>query len=115
MRIPKWERQLPKRYVVAATPGPCSLNLKVELQTTDTGDVLATNALLDCGATGLFIDSEYVHKNRLTVRTLAGPIPVYNVDGTANKAGSIRGVVDLVLCYNGHSPNGCGRLPNRGR
>ena len=103
VRIPKWERQLPKRYVVAATPGPRSLNLKVELQTTDTGDVLATNALLDCGATGLFIDSEYVRKNRLTVRTLACPIPVYNVDGTANEAGSIRGVVDLVLRYNGHT------------
>ena len=103
MRIPKWERRLPKRYVVAATPGPRSLNLKVELQSTDTGDVIATNALLDCGATGLFIDTEYVRKHRLTVRTLARPIPVFNVDGTANEAGSIRGTVDLVLRYNGHT------------
>lgn len=102
-RIPKWERRLPKRYVVAATPSAKSLDLKVELQTTDTGDVLATNALLDCGATGLFIDTEYVRKNRLTVRTLARPIPVYNVDGTLNEAGAIRGIVDVVLRYKGHT------------
>jgi hypothetical protein len=66
-RVPKWEHRLPKRYVVASMPGPKSLHLKVELQTTDTGEVLATNALLDCGATGLFIDTEYVKRKRLTV------------------------------------------------
>jgi hypothetical protein len=48
-------------------PGPKSLHLKVELQTTDTGEVLATNALLGCRATSLFIDTEYVKQKRLTV------------------------------------------------
>lgn len=66
--IPKWERKLPKCYVVATTPGPKSLNLKVELQTTDTGNVLAMDALLDSGATGMFIDTKYVCKNHLTMR-----------------------------------------------
>jgi hypothetical protein len=89
--------------VVASTPSPKSLHLKVELQTTDTGEVLATNALLDCGATGLFIDTEYVKRKRLTVRNLARPIPVYNVDGTLNQAGAISGIVDLVLWYKGHT------------
>src|SRR5215216_547458 len=103
IRVPKWERQLPKRYVLATTPGPKSLNLKVELQTTDTGDVLTTDALLDSGATGMFIDTEYVRKHRLTTRALARAIPVYNVDGTANEAGAITGVVDMVLHYKGHT------------
>jgi hypothetical protein len=84
-------------------PGPKSLHLKVELKTTDTGEVLATNALLDCGATGLFIDTEYVKQKRLTVRNLARPIPVYNVDGTLNEAGAISGIVDVVLRYKGHT------------
>jgi hypothetical protein len=66
-QVPNWEHQLLKRYVVASMPGPKSLHLKVELQTTDTGEVLATNALLDCGATGLFIDTEYVKQKWLTV------------------------------------------------
>jgi hypothetical protein len=43
----KWECQLPKHCVVASLPGPKSLHLKVELYTTNTGEVLVTNALLD--------------------------------------------------------------------
>jgi hypothetical protein len=30
-QVPKWEHQLPKCSVVASTPGPKSLHLKVEL------------------------------------------------------------------------------------
>jgi len=58
--IPKWEQQLPRRYVLAATPSERSLNLDIAIQTTDTGDVHAVSALLDSGATGLFIDPEFV-------------------------------------------------------
>jgi hypothetical protein len=102
-QVPKWECQLPKCYVVASTPSPKSLHLKVELQTTDTREVLATNALLNCGAISLFIDTEYVKQKRLTVQTLARPIPVYNVDGTLNEAGAISGIVDVVLWYKRHT------------
>jgi hypothetical protein len=84
-------------------PGPKSLHLKVELQTTDIGEVLATNALLDCGATGLFINTEYVKQKWLTVRNLARPILVYNVNSTLNEAGAISGIVDVVLWYKGHT------------
>jgi len=58
--IPKWERQLPRRYVLAATPSERSLNLDIAIQTTDTGEVHAVSALLNSGATGLFIDPEFV-------------------------------------------------------
>src|SRR6267154_6572845 len=37
------------------------------------------------------------------MRTLSHPIPVYNIDGTLNEAGSIHEVVDVVLCYKDHS------------
>lgn len=102
-RIPKWEKRLPEKYIRAATPGLNSLSLKVEIQTTDTAEVKALSALLDCGATGLFIDAEYVHKHCLTTRKLSQPIPVYNVDGSANEAGSISEIVDLILRYQNHS------------
>jgi len=52
----KWECQLPKEYVLASVPGSESLMVKVEIQTTDTGEIKSTPALVDCGATGQFID-----------------------------------------------------------
>ena len=94
-----WERRLPRKYVVAATPSANSLNIKVEIVTTDTQETKSVKALLDCGADGLFIDRDYVRKNQLTTRTLTRPIPVYNVDGMANEVGSICEVVDMVLRY----------------
>jgi hypothetical protein len=54
---PKWERKLPSKFIIAATEGATnSLKVKVELETTDTADIKSTNALVDCGATGEFID-----------------------------------------------------------
>jgi len=54
---PKWERPLPSKFVIAAMDGSStSLKLKVELETTDTAEVKSVNVLVDCGATGEFID-----------------------------------------------------------
>ena len=77
----KWEKHLPKAFVLAVTPGLKSLTVRVSLQSTDTAEVFATLALVDCGATGQFIDQEYVPKHRLTTCKLVHPIPVFNVDG----------------------------------
>jgi hypothetical protein len=98
-----WERQLPRKYVIAATPSANSLKIKVEIVTTDTQEAKSIEALLDCGADGLFIDRDYVWENRLTAWALTCAIPVYNVDGTPNEAGSIREVVDVVLRFKDHS------------
>jgi hypothetical protein len=35
-RIPAWERRLPVKYVVAASPGPMSLIVDMEIESTDT-------------------------------------------------------------------------------
>ena len=106
-RRPNWEKRLPVRYVIGTldeTEGTRrSLTLPVELQTTDTSESRAVRALLDSGATGMFIDRDYVDQNRFTTRTLVRPIPVYNVDGTLNEAGSISKVVELVLRFKNHS------------
>ena len=104
---PHWERQLPSHFVIDAldeTEGTQrSLTLKVELVTTDTGEVKSVWALLDSGATGMFIDREYVKANRLSTQTLSSPIPVRNIDRTPNEAGSVTEVVELVLRYKNHS------------
>jgi hypothetical protein len=102
-RLRRWERRLPKAFTVATVTNASSLTLKVEVQTTDTAEVKSVSALVDSGATGLFIDQEYVRINRFTTRKLTRPIVLYNVDGTHNEAGAIHEVVDLILRYQGHS------------
>jgi hypothetical protein len=98
-RHPRWERQLPKCYVIALSLSTKSFELDIAMQTTDTGEVFALKALLDCGATDLFTHSDFVKRNQLVTRTLSCSIPVYNVEGTPNEAGSISEVWEAVLCY----------------
>ncbi|PFH45415.1 hypothetical protein AMATHDRAFT_100395, partial [Amanita thiersii Skay4041] len=56
----------------------------------DTGMRLSATALLDSGATGLFLDKKYVEHHNLNTKKLPRAIPVYNVDGTLNQGGSIQ-------------------------
>lgn len=103
-RWPKWERKLPPRPVIASLdPKGTSLMLWVELETTDTAGRKNVQALVDCGATGSFIDRDFVRESKLNTRQLSRPIPVYNVDGSANEAGQISEVVDILLRYKNHS------------
>ena len=48
------------------------------------------------------MDWDYVECNRLNTRKLQRAIPVFNVDGTRIKAGSITEIIDTILWYNGH-------------
>jgi len=101
--IPRWEWWLPKCYVLAATPSERSLNLDVVIQTTDTGEVHAVSVLLDSGATGLFIDPKFMQWNRLSTRSLAWVIPVYNVDRTPNEQSAVCDIVDDVMWFHDHT------------
>jgi hypothetical protein len=80
--LPAWERQSPVKYVVAASPGLMSLAVNVEIKLTDTVVKRCTQALIDCGATGCFIDIEWAKLNNIPTHPLTKPIPVYNVDGS---------------------------------
>jgi hypothetical protein len=103
-RKSKLEKKLPKKLNVgAAEIGPNSLYLRVEIESTDNQRKYGVRALVDSGATGLFINREYVKSNQIPTTKLPQPIPVFNVDGTANTEGSISEVAELLLHYNGHS------------
>jgi predicted aspartyl protease len=80
-----------------------SLLVDMEIESTDTTVKRCTQALIDCGATGCFIDIEWVKLNNIPTRPLTKPIPVYNVDSTANDAGMITDIADIILCYENHS------------
>ena len=102
-RKPNWEKHTPDHLVIDTLDEKegrrHSLTLKIELQTTDTGETKSVMALLDSGATGMIIDQEYVKASGFTTRTLSNPISIRNVYGTPNKAGSIMDVVELNLWY----------------
>ena len=79
-----------------------SFNINVGLSTLDTHQKFDVDALLDCGASGLFIDSTFVKLHKLSTQTLPRPLPVWNVNGTMNEGGSIREVVDLLFSFQRH-------------
>jgi len=101
---PKWEKRLPKHLSISAldTRGT-SLLLPVEIETTDTSELHSVKALLDSGATGSFIDRDFVRSKKMNTWTLLRNISVFNVDGSPNEAGQITEVVDVVLYYKTHS------------
>jgi predicted aspartyl protease len=80
-----------------------SLLVNVEIESTDTAVKRCTQALIDCGATGCFIDIKWAKFNNVPTCPLSKPIPVYNVDGTANDAGAITDIADVILRYEHHS------------
>jgi len=103
-RKPKWERRLPKLFLISTLDMQgTSLLLPVEIGTTDTSELYSVEALLDSGVTGSLIDRDFVRSKGMNTRTLSHNIPVFNVDGFPNKAGQISEVVDVVLRYKTHS------------
>jgi len=80
-----------------------SLLLPVEIGIMDTSELYSVKALLNCGATRSFIDRDFVRLKGMNTRTLSHNIPVFNVDGSPNKAGQISKVVNVVLRYKTHS------------
>jgi len=104
LRKPKWEKRLPKLLLVSALNAQgTSLLLPVEIGTTDTSELYSVKALLDCRATGSFIDRDFVRLKGMNTWTLLRNISVFNVDGSPNKAEQITEVVDVVLRYKTHS------------
>jgi len=55
------------------------------------------------GSHGRYRCHRRFHRPGLPTRKLSQPIPVYNVDGTLNEAGSIRKVIDMIMTYDRHS------------
>jgi len=94
---------LPERVYVRSLRVKFSTQIQVQIRALDTGSQLELKALLDSGATGLFLSTSFVEKNNLNTRKLTRAIPVYNVDGSLNQGGSIKEEVDVIMTYQGHT------------
>jgi len=95
---------LPKRLSINTLDAHrTSIILPIEVSTTDTSEVHSVKALLDSGATGNFIDQDFIRTKDINTRGISCPILVYNMDRSPNEAGQISEVVDVVLHYKTHS------------
>src|SRR5260370_6717760 len=103
-----------KTYVLPKT-SPCSLNLQVELTSLTSLASITTSALLDSGATGMFINRDFVQRHQLETTPLPQPVLLCNIDGSANEHGSIMEEVHTLLCFGQHSERAQFAVTNLGR
>ena len=59
-------------------------------------------ALLDSGAMGLVMSSEFAKKQGFKLKKLKRPMQVRNVDGSFNKEGPIEHMVEVNIYFKGH-------------
>jgi len=78
------------------------VTVKIGLERIDTQEGITVEALLDSGATGLVMSSEFARKQGFKLKKLERPMQVRNVDGSFNKEGPIENTVEVNIYYQGH-------------
>jgi len=76
--------------------------LKVGLEKLENHEGVAVKALLDSGATGLFMDMTFAKEQRFKMEKLKKPLLVRNVDGIVNAGGAITYQVECNMFFKGH-------------
>jgi len=76
--------------------------MQIEVEKIDTHEGISVKALLDSGATELFISKKYAEKGDFKLIKLEKPILVKNVDGTGNSRGVLLYEVKVNVYFKGH-------------
>jgi len=76
--------------------------LNIGVEKIDIHEDVTVKALLDSGATGMFMDKKMAEKYRFRLQKLERPIAVRNVDGTDNSGGAITHQVEVNMYYKGY-------------
>ena len=76
--------------------------VKIGLERIDTQKGITVEALLDSGATGLVMSSEFTKKQGFKLKKLERPMNVRNVDGLLNKERPIENTVEVNIYYQGY-------------
>jgi len=76
--------------------------MKVGLEKLESHEGVVVKALLDSGATGLFIDMTFVREKGFKMERIKNPLLVKNVDGTVNVGGAITHQVKCNMFFKGH-------------
>src|SRR5258706_8041155 len=93
----------PPTIYVLSKNSPHSLNIQVKLTSLTSLASISMSTLLDCRATGMFINWSFVHKHQLETTPLPQPVLMRNVDGSPNENGSVMEEVHITLCFRHHS------------
>jgi len=75
------------------------VTVKIGLERIDTQEGITVEALLDSGATGLVMSSEFVRKQGFKLKKLERLMQVRNVDGSFNKEVSRSLTVDFIFYF----------------
>ena len=78
------------------------VTVKIGLERVDTQERIIVEALLDSRATGLVMSSELTKKKVFKLKKIERSIYVRNVDGTFNKEGPIKYMVEVNIHYQRH-------------
>ena len=89
-------------------------HIKFPIRLSDGIKTVSARALLDCGASSIFINASFVNKHDLRVRALDFPIPLRNVDNSGNSIGDITHEVLLTLMVGEHSDDVAAAVANIG-
>jgi len=76
--------------------------VKIGLERIDIQEGVIVEALLDSGATGLVMSSEFIRKQGFKLKKMERPIYIRNADGTFNKEEPIENTVEVNIYYQGH-------------
>ena len=76
--------------------------LNIGVEKIDTHEGVMIKALLDSGATGMFMDRQTAARHGFKLQKLERPVMVKNVDGTVNSRGAITHQVECNVLYKGH-------------
>jgi len=89
--------------------------MKVELEKLDTHEGVTVKALLDSGATGIFMDKNFAEEQRFKLVKLEKPVEVKNVDGTDNNGGRIEYEIECNMYFEGHVERIMSEVPTPSR
>ena len=96
------ELQQKPRFMQRKRQSDNAFEIKATLES-PSGETLDVITLLDSGCTRTTIDKRFAKEKVLKIYKLPVPIPVYNVDGSINSAGSIREFAIVKIRIGDHS------------
>ena len=75
------------------------ITVKIGLERIDIQEGITVEALLDSGAMGLVMSSEFAKKQGFKLKRINRPIYVRNIDGSFNQEGPIEHIVEVSIYY----------------
>ena len=76
--------------------------MKIGLEKINTHEGVTVKALLDSGATGMFVDKKFAERHGFKLEKLEKPLIVTNIDGSNNSGGRITHKIECNVYYRGY-------------